>query len=262
MRPFLKKSLGQHFLKDKNIIKKIINLVEISKKNVVEIGPGDGALTEEIIKRDPKHLTLIEKDFRLVKQLRDKYSEKKKIKIFHSDILKFSIENKLKKNTIIFGNLPYNISSQILVKFIQLNKWPPKFNDIIFMFQKELGEKIIGNYPSKNYGRLSILTNYRLKILNKFLVSPNCFYPKPKVDSLILHFAPRKEKNFNIRNLKNLEKVTNILFSSKRKMINKNLKKIISTKKIKKIANLNTNLRPTEIKPEIYYKITEFFEKN
>ena len=158
--------------------------------------------------------------------------------------------------------MPYNISSQILVKFIQLNKWPPKFNDIIFMFQKELGEKIIGNYPSKNYGRLSILTNYRLNILNKFLVSPNCFYPKPKVDSLILHFTPRKKKNFNIRNLKNLEKVTNILFSSRRKMVNKNLKKIISTKKIKKIANLNTNLRPAEIKPEIYYKITEFFEKN
>ena len=157
--------------------------------------------------------------------------------------------------------MPYNISSQILVKFIQLNKWPPKFNDIIFMFQKELGEKIIGNYSSKNYGRLSILTNYRLKILNKFLVSPNCFYPKPKVDSLILHFAPKKKKIL-IYLIKNLEKVTNILFSSKRKMINKNLKKIISTKKIKKIANLNTNLRPTEIKPEIYYKITEFFEKN
>ncbi len=262
MRPFLKKSLGQHFLIDKNIIKKIINLVQISNKNVVEIGPGDGALTDEIIKKDPKKLTLIEKDFKLVKKLKDKYFNNKKIKIFHSDVLKFNVEEIIKKNTIIFGNLPYNISSQILVKFIKFRQWPPKYNDIIFMFQKEVGEKIIGKYPSKDYGRLSILTNYKFEVLNKFLVSPNCFYPKPKVNSLILHFSPKRKKKFNILNINNLEKVTNILFSNKRKMINKNLKKIIPDREIKKIPNLNTKLRPAEIKPEIYYKITEFFEKS
>ena len=194
MRPFLKKSLGQHFLIDKNIIKKIINLVQISNKNVVEIGPGDGALTDEIIKKDPKKLILIEKDFKLVKKLKDKYFNNKKIKIFHSDVLKFNVEEIIKKNTIIFGNLPYNISSQILVKFIKFRQWPPKYNDIIFMFQKEVGEKIIGKYPSKDYGRLSILTNYKFEVLNKFLVSPNCFYPKPKVNSLILHFSPKRKK--------------------------------------------------------------------
>jgi 16S rRNA (adenine1518-N6/adenine1519-N6)-dimethyltransferase len=262
MRPFLKKSLGQHFLIDKNIIKKIINLVQISNKNVVEIGPGDGALTDEIIKKDPKKLILIEKDFKLVKKLKDKYFNNKKIKIFHSDVLKFNVEEIIKKNTIIFGNLPYNISSQILVKFIKFRQWPPKYNDIIFMFQKEVGEKIIGKYPSKDYGRLSILTNYKFEVLNKFLVSPNCFYPKPKVNSLILHFSPKRKKKFNILNINNLEKVTNILFSNKRKMINKNLKKIIPDREIKKIPNLNTKLRPAEIKPEIYYKITEFFEKS
>ena len=130
------------------------------------------------------------------------------------------------------------------------------------MFQKEVGEKIIGKYPSKDYGRLSILTNYKFEVLNKFLVSPNCFYPKPKVNSLILHFSPKRKKKFNILNINNLEKVTNILFSNKRKMINKNLKKIIPDREIKKIPNLNTKLRPAEIKPEIYYKITEFFEKS
>ena len=262
MREFFKKSLGQNFLIDKNIIKKIVNLVKISEKNVVEIGPGDGALTDEIIKADPMHLTLVEKDSKLVKKLKDKYSKNKKIKIFQSDILKFNIEEMLKKNTVIFGNLPYNISSQILVKFIQFHQWPPKFNDIIFMFQKELGDKVIGKFPSKDYGRLSILTNYRLNILNKFLVSPNCFYPKPKVNSQILHFSPKRKNRFKIRNITNLEKVTNILFSNKRKMINKNLKKIISNHEIKMIPSLNTKLRPAEIKPEIYYKITEFFEKN
>ena len=97
MRPFLKKSLGQNFLIDKNIIKKIINFFQISNKNVVEIGPGDGALTDEIIKKDPKKLTLIEKDFKLVKKLKDKYFNNKKIKIFHSDVLKFNVEEIIKK---------------------------------------------------------------------------------------------------------------------------------------------------------------------
>ena len=169
-----KKSLGQNFLIDKNIIKKIVNLVNIDNKNIIEIGPGQGAITNELLKRNIKSFALIEKDNFLYNNLKLKFLNNKSIQIFNKDILKFDLEKILKKNTIIFGNLPYNISSQILVKILKFNLWPPNLSDIIFMFQKELGEKIIGNYPSKNYGRLSILTNYRLKILNKFLVSPNC----------------------------------------------------------------------------------------
>ena len=100
----------------------------------------------------------------------------------------------------------------------------------------------------------------RLKTINKFNISPNCFKPKPKVNSLVIHFKPKKEL-FNIKNIGQLEKVTNIFFSNKRKMINKNIKKILSEDQIRKIDNLNIYLRPSEIKPEIYYKITEFFEK-
>ena len=115
------------------------------------------------------------------------------IKIYNADVLKFNIEKIDNKNSIIFGNLPYNISSQILVKIIKFNKWPPKFNNLILMFQKELGEKIIGKFNSVNYSRLSILSNYRLNILNKFLVSPNCFFPKPKITSMVIHFQPKKK---------------------------------------------------------------------
>ena len=128
------------------------------------------------------------------------------------------------------------------------------------MFQKELGEKIIGKFPSKKYGRISILTNYKLDIIKSFLVSPNCFFPKPKVNSMVIHFKPKKQKLFKIKKIKNLEKVTNVLFSNKRKMINKNLRKILSDNKINKINNLKTDLRPTDIKPEIYYRITELYE--
>ena len=138
---------------------------------------------------------------------------------------------------MLFGNLPYNISSQILVKIIKSKKLTSNFSDIILMFQKELGEKILGKFRSKNYSRISIIVNFRLRLIKKFLVSNNCFFPKPKVTSMVIHFKPRKKLEFNINNLENLEKVTNILFSGKRKMINKNIKKILEISNIKKFLN-------------------------
>ena len=259
---FAKKSLGQNFLIDKNIIKKIINLTNVYKRNVLEIGPGLGALTDEILDRNPNCLYIIEKDFNLAKKLKEKYSEIKKIKVFNNDILDFEIEKVLPDNSIIFGNLPYNISSQILVKILKFAKWPPKYKDLIFMFQKEVGKKIIGKFPSKNYGRLSILTNYKLSILESFLVSPNCFSPKPKVNSMVIHFRPKNNNLCKIKNIEKLEKVTNIMFSNKRKMINKNIIKLLSKDQIKKIKEINLKSRPTEIRPETYYKITELYQKN
>jgi 16S rRNA (adenine1518-N6/adenine1519-N6)-dimethyltransferase len=255
-----KKSLGQNFLIDKNIIDKILNLTKIKGRDIIEIGPGKGALTEEILKRKPRSLIIIEKDFRLAEKLNQKYILNKFIKIYNEDILKFDIEKICKKNSAIFGNLPYNISSQILVKVIKLKKWPPNINDIVFMFQKELGEKIISKFPSSSYGRLSILTNYRLNVSEKFLVSPNCFRPKPKIISMVIHFKTKKEKLPSIKNIDNLEKVTNIFFSNKRKMINKNIKKILTESQIKKIKDLQINLRPADIMPSIYYKITQLYE--
>ena len=138
---FPKKSLGQNFLTDKNIIKKIVNLVDVYNRHVIEIGPGKGSLTDEILKRKPRSISIIEKDSNLYKDLKSKYSTNKEMKIFNNDILKFNIEKIISKNTIIFGNLPYNISSQILVKIIKLKSWPPKFQDIIFMFQKRIRRK-------------------------------------------------------------------------------------------------------------------------
>ena len=258
---FAKKSLGQNFLIDKNIIRKIINLVKLEKKNIIEIGAGHGALTDEILKKKPNLLNIIEKDITLYKKLKMKYSNIKNVKIYNDDILDFNLESLVKKNSIIIGNLPYNISSQILVKILRFKKWPPNFENLIFMFQKELGEKILGIYPSANYGRISILSNYRLKFLSKFLVSKNCFFPKPKVTSMVILFKPKLKKLYNIENILNLEKITNFFFSNKRKMINKTIKKILNDQDIKSINGLKLNSRPSEIKPETYYRITELFEK-
>ncbi len=257
---FAKKSLGQNFLIDKNIIKKIVNKIKIKNRHVIEIGPGKGALTDEILSKDPKSLSLIEKDIELSNNLKKKYLSENKIKIFNCDILKFNLEKIVKDNSVIFGNLPYNISSQILVKIIKFKKWPPKFEDLLFMFQKELGEKIIGKFKSKNYSRLSILSNLRLSVSDKFLVSQNCFSPRPKITSLVIHFSPKKTQIYKIKNLDNLEKITNRLFSNKRKMINKSIKKILNYDEFSKIESIDLNSRPADIRPEIYYKITEIFE--
>ena len=257
---YYKKSLGQNFLIDKNVVKKIISLVKVKNQHIIEIGPGKGALTFELLKQNPKSLTLIEKDTSLFEELKKKILKKKNVFIYNEDILNFNIENICKRKSIIFGNLPYNISSQILVKILNFKKWPPYLNDVIFMFQKELGNKIIGKFTSKHYGRLSILTHFRLNILKNFLVSPNSFFPKPKITSMVIHFRPKENLSYKIKKISNLEKVTKILFSNKRKMINKSIKKIINEDKIKKILNLNIKSRPSELKPEIYYKITELFE--
>jgi len=258
---YIKKSLGQNFLIDLNIIKKIINLREIFNKNILEIGPGKGALTEEILKKSPKSLILIEKDNLLYKELKDKYKNNKIIKIYNKDILYFNFEKEMNNDTIIFGNLPYNISSQILVKIIKFKKWPPKYSDMIFMFQKEMAERIIGKFNTPKYGRLSILTSYKLNIIDQFDVSPNCFFPKPKIISTVLYIKPKKTIKNKIDNINNLEKVTNILFSNRRKMINKNIKKILDKKQISYIEDLNLECRPSNLKPEKYYEITKIFEK-
>ena len=257
---YAKKSLGQNYLIDLNIIKKIVDLTEIYNKNILEIGPGKGALTEQILKNKPKSLILIEKDNLLAQELKLKYQNNKKIIIYNKDILKFNFEKKIKNNSIIFGNLPYNISSQILVKIIRFKESTPKYSSLIFMFQKEMAERIVGKFNTSKYGRLSILANYKLKVLTKFNVSPNCFFPKPKVDSTVLHFKPNKEMFKKIKNIENLEKITNMLFSNKRKMINKTMKKIFNKDKLNSIKDLNLKSRPSDLKPEKYYEITEIFE--
>ena len=151
--------MGQNFLIDKNIIKKIVLLGKIKNSDVFEIGPGTGNLTNEILKYEPKKIALVEKDSNLCQKLKERFQINKHIKIFNNDILSFDVENKINKDSIIFGNLPYNISTQILVKLIKPKIWPPKYKKLIFMFQKEVAERILAKHNSSKYGRLSIIAN-------------------------------------------------------------------------------------------------------
>ncbi len=257
-----KKSLGQNLLIDKNILKKITSLTSFKNKNVVEIGAGTGNLSSEILKLFPKKLTCIEKDKEFAKNLKIFFKDEKNLSIINDDVLKINFNKLISSETIIIGNLPYNISTQILIKFIKIDPWPPKIIKMIFMFQKEVGEKIIANFGNKNYSRLSIITKSRFKILNYFYVSKNCFIPKPKVDSIVIEFQPLVRKDLNFKSIKSLEYITNVFFSNKRKMINKTFKKLkIYNNKFLQNNNIDLTLRPEKLNENIYYKITEYYEK-
>jgi len=130
------------------------------------------------------------------------------------------------------------------------------------MFQKEMAERIVGKYGSSKYGRLSILTKYRLRVLNKFKISPNCFFPKPKIDSTVLFLKPNNKMNNKIKNIENLEKITHIFFSKKRKMINKSFSKLFkNSQALSQKLGINLSLRPNQLNENDFYRIVEYYEK-
>ena len=255
-----KKSLGQNFLIDKNIIKSIVNVGDVKKNNVVlEIGPVTGNLTEYILKKNPKKIFVIEKDSNLVNLLNGKFNDK--INILNKDILKFDLNNISKEKIIIFGNLPYNISTKILTQWITTHEKFKCYKKLILMFQKEVADRILAKTNSRNYGRLSIISNWRLNIKKEFNISPQCFFPKPKVDSTLLSFVPKKEFYY-IKNPENLEKITRIFFNQRRKMIKNPLKQIFKNpEKVAANFKLNVNLRPQNLSPLTYFNITREYER-
>ena len=254
-----KKSLGQNFLIDQNIINLIINSASIKKGDVIlEVGPGTGNLTEKILLKEPKKLIVVEKDKNLAKNLLEKFDNK--IEIINDDILKINEEKLSKSKIVVFGNLPYNISTQILAKWIKLKNLNFIFKKLILMFQKEVADRILASTGEKQYGRLSILSAWKMNVTKIKEVSPNSFYPSPKVKSTILLFEPKK-KFFQIRNPQNLEFITSTFFGQKRKMIKKPLKTIFNN--IDKISNklkINTNLRPQNLSPNVYFQICKEYE--
>ena len=202
-----KKSLGQNFLIDKNILERIANTAPIENKTVLEIGPGTGNLTSYIIKKKPKKFFVIEKDNDLSINLKNKFDNQ--IKIINEDVLNVNETNISEDKITVFGNLPYNISTEILSKWIinlKDNFW---FECLILMFQKEVADRIIAKSNTSMYGRLSIISNWKLKIEKICDISPEAFKPKPKIESSLLLFYPR-ENFVKIKDPNNLEKVTRI----------------------------------------------------
>jgi len=210
----LKKKYGQNFLIDPNIIRKICNLASIKNHNIIEVGPGDGRLTEHIILSQPRELKIIEIDPDLIPILKLKFSKNQNIKIINENILNYQLTEKV---DLIISNLPYNISSQILVKICMMENLP---TNLILMFQKEFAERLL----DEKLNSLNSLVNCFYEINGNFNVGKNCFRPIPKIDSTILSF--KRKKNFLIEKIEVEEfiKFKRNLFSHKRKTLNNLLK--------------------------------------
>ena len=254
-----KKSLGQNFLTDKKILEKIVNIVPIKGKTVLEVGPGSGNLTSFILNKNPKKFIVIEKDNDLVRYLDEIFNNQ--IEVINKDILNID-ENILSKDKItVFGNLPYYISTEILSKWIvnlKNNFW---FDHLILMFQKEVADRILAKYNTSQYGRLSILANWKLDIKKISDVKPQSFLPKPKIDSTILYFSPKK-KYHEFEDPRNLEKVTRVFFNHRRKMLKKPFNQIFNgNKNVLNKLKIDLNLRPQNLNYEMYYKLTSEYEK-
>jgi len=253
-----KKSLGQNFLVDNNIISKIVNTGSIENNFVLEIGPGTGNLTKAIIKRKPKKLFVIEKDNDLSINLNQNYKDQ--LTIINDDVLNFNEKKLSSEKLSVFGNLPYNISTEILCKWIinlDDNFW---FSELILMFQKEVADRILAKFNTSKYGRLSVLSNWKLNITKVCDIAPNSFYPKPKVESSLLHFIPKKSF-FKLNNPKNLEKITRIFFNQRRKMIKKPFNQIFNgNNEVLTRLNIDLKLRPQNLDFLTYYSLTKEYE--
>ena len=253
-----KKSLGQNFLIDREVLEKIVSITDIANKEVLEIGPGSGNLTTYILKQKPKKLYVVEKDDNLAILLKEKFDTE--IEIINDDILRVSEDKISDQKLSVFGNLPYNISTEILTRWILnvgSNFW---FESLVLMFQKEVADRIISEFNNSKYGRLSILSSWKLNVKKIIDIKPQSFSPRPKIDSSLLLFTPKKNF-FKLKDPKNLEKITRIFFSQRRKMLKKPFNQVFANgKKIAEKFGIDLNLRPQNLEPETYFKLVKEYE--
>jgi len=253
-----KKSLGQNFLIDREILKKISEITPIKDKIVLEVGPGTGNLTTFILKKTPKKLIVVEKDNELATNIAEIFKDQ--LTIINDDILNVDEKSLSSEKITVFGNLPYNISTEILSRWIVNLKTDFWFDHLVLMFQKEVADRIIADFNTSDYGRLSILSNWKLNITKICDIKPESFSPRPKIDSSLLFFSPKKNF-FKINDPKNLEKITRVFFNHRRKMIKKPFNQLFNgNKKVLQKLKINLNLRPQNLNIETYYKLTNEYE--
>ena len=242
-----KKKFGQNFLQDQSVIERIINAFNPQKNDEVwEIGPGQAALTDHLVEYT-NHLNLVEIDNDLVPKLHEKYITRSTVTIHHQDALKLKIPN---INTRIIGNLPYNISTPLLISFLYQAS---HIKDMVFMLQKEVVKRICAPAGVKAYGRLSVMLQYAFECEELFVVPPEAFIPRPKIDSQIIRLTTR-DKPLEV-DLPSLEALVKQAFAQRRKTIKNNLKKLISEQQLIKL-NIDPKARPETLSVEDYVNLT------
>ena len=216
---FAKKKWGQNFLVDNNLLEKIINNVKIdSNKNVLEIGPGQGALSEKLVGIcNELHMVEIDRDLIAILKQHHKLSQ---AEIINQDILKVDLSTLNIKNPVVIGNIPYNITSPIVFWLI---KYLASWNRAYLMVQKELAQRLTAKIGTKDYSRLTVMTSLYFDIKICFLISPNVFLPKPKVQSAFIEIIKKENSSHHDINLKSFDQVVRMAFNQRRKMLRNSL---------------------------------------
>ena len=248
--PRPKKSLGQNFLIDPLVIDRTIqHLNPLPSDYFLEIGPGRGAITEPLLNLVRK-IDAVEIDEKLVGGLK-KFESHKNFTLHNTSILKFSPKEVPEEKIRVVGNLPYNLSTSILLwSFDYLNL----FLDMHFMFQKEFGERLIAKNNTKNFGRTSVITQYLTKPQYCFSIESDSFSPRPKVDSVFIKFKPIIGRNLDDPIADKLQIITKIAFMHRRKMIGKALQKLVSEDKLVEL-NIDLKSRAENLSVDDYVKI-------
>ena len=251
-----KKALGQNFLLDQNVTDKIIRsslaargIPDFSGEDVFEIGPGPGGLTRAVLKTNPHSLTVIEMDERCIEIMQELQMVcGATLQIVNGDALEFDFGLKTERPKSIVSNLPYHISVPLLLGFLRQMR---NFNSLTLMFQKEVAERISAEPNNKNYGRLSVISQLVCKVKPLFNLNPNCFVPAPKIWSSVLLFLPQ-ENIPTAEEFKKLEKITEVAFGQRRKMIRQSLKILPNLEKACEIAGVYLTDRAENITPKQY----------
>ena len=254
------KKLGQNFIFDKNILNKITRLIDPTSCDlVIEIGPGLGGLSEALINNGVNKLLLIEKDKQfshLLNELKSKYPNQ--IDISFEDAINFNFDFANYKNINIISNLPYNAATKILTSLLSFHHSTDKFNNMVLMFQKEVAHRITANYGNKDYGRLSIISQFLYQCNIEFDLNPAIFFPRPNVDSSIVSFKSLKKKSGP--NIKTLEQVTRAAFSQRRKKIKTSLRDLIHEIDLIQKLGIDSDLRAEQLSVNQYLKISEYLD--
>lgn len=251
-----KKRFGQNFLHDQNIIDNILAAVAAKPgDNVVEIGPGQGAITEGILKATEGHLNVVELDRDLIPILLSKFSIHPGFKLNQGDALEFDFAQLTEDKPMkVVGNLPYNISTPLI---FHLLSYHDRITDMHFMLQKEVVDRIAAGPKEKNYGRLSIMVQYYCQVHSLFIVKPGCFHPIPKVDSAVIRLVPYQELPFPAKDVETLEKVVRQAFSQRRKTLRNTLKGVVSSEELENLG-INPGARPETLSVEDFVNISNY----
>ncbi|GAA5139593.1 16S rRNA (adenine(1518)-N(6)/adenine(1519)-N(6))-dimethyltransferase RsmA [Thalassotalea piscium] len=255
-----KKRFGQNFLNNDAIISKIVDAINPEPgENLIEIGPGLGALTEPVVDRAGA-LSVVELDRDLAHRLKHHPFLAPKLTIYEQDALKFNFSELAtpERPLRIFGNLPYNISTPLI---FHLLTFKAQVKDMHFMLQKEVVQRMASGPDCKSYGRLSVMTQYQCQVIPVMEIGPEAFTPAPKVDSAIVRLIPHTEIKNPVKNLSDLNRVCLAAFNQRRKTIRNSFKKLISSEQLE-LLNIDPSIRPENLSLDDFIKLANYITDN